>query len=132
MYSKFSTSWFKHIDFIILDVICHQIAFVLSYVLRNGSWNPYSNSLYSNTSIILVLISVCVAFLSENHKNILRRGYLKELKATMIQAAYVMACESVFLFLTKKSDAYSRSTFLFLQFFIRSLCILAGVSGKSS
>lgn len=113
MYRKFTNGWLKHADFIILDVICMQIAFVLSYAIRNGSWNPYRNSLYSNISILLVLLSVCIAFLSENHKNILRRGYLKEFKATIIQAAYVMACESVFLFLMKKSDAYSRSTFLF-------------------
>ena len=113
MYQKLTEGWLKHADFIILDVICLQIAYILSYAMRNGSWNPYSNSLYSDMSVLLVLLSVCIAFFSENHKNILRRGYLKEFKATLIQAAYLVACESIFLFLTKRSDAFSRGSFLF-------------------
>lgn len=30
MYQKFSDGWLKHMDFIILDIICLQIAFILS------------------------------------------------------------------------------------------------------
>ena len=33
MYRKDSTGWIKHVDFIILDLICLQVAFVLAYVL---------------------------------------------------------------------------------------------------
>lgn len=113
MYRKFSQGWFKHADFIVLDIICLQIAFIFSYWLRNGISNPYSNSLYRETAVILVLICVCVAFLSENHKNILRRGYLKEFRATIVHTAYIAACEGVFLFLTKQSDEFSRISFLY-------------------
>lgn len=101
MYQKFSDGWLKHMDFIILDIICLQIAFILSYYVRNGAWDVYRNTLYSSVSIMLILISVCVSILSENHKNILRRGYLKEFRAVILQAVYVMACEILFLFSTK-------------------------------
>lgn len=33
MYRKDSTGWIKHVDFIILDLICLQVAFVLAYAL---------------------------------------------------------------------------------------------------
>ena len=33
MYRKDSTGWIKHVDFILLDLICLQVAFVLAYAL---------------------------------------------------------------------------------------------------
>ena len=37
MYRKNANGWLKHIDFIILDMICLQIAFVLAYFIKNGN-----------------------------------------------------------------------------------------------
>ena len=34
MYRKDSESWLKHVDFILLDMICLQVAFVLAYAAR--------------------------------------------------------------------------------------------------
>ena len=33
MYRKNANGWLKHIDFIILDMICLQISFVLAYLI---------------------------------------------------------------------------------------------------
>ena len=41
MYRKDSTGWIKHVDFIILDLICLQVAFVLAYALSGYGANPY-------------------------------------------------------------------------------------------
>ena len=41
MYRKDSNQWIKHIDFIILDLICLQIAFVLAYAVSGYGFNPY-------------------------------------------------------------------------------------------
>ena len=43
MYRKDSTGWIKHVDFIILDLICLQVAFVLAYVLSGYGANPYKS-----------------------------------------------------------------------------------------
>lgn len=51
MYKKSSRGWVKHIDFIILDLLCIQLAFYLSYVLRQVDWNPYVIPMYQNESI---------------------------------------------------------------------------------
>ena len=37
MYQKISSSWLKHWDFILLDFIFLQAAYVLAYLLRNGT-----------------------------------------------------------------------------------------------
>ena len=31
MYKKENNSWLKHIDFVILDILCLQLAFILAY-----------------------------------------------------------------------------------------------------
>lgn len=44
MYRKDSTGWIKHVDFIILDLICLQVAFVLAYALSGYGANPLGTS----------------------------------------------------------------------------------------
>ena len=36
MYSKVTNSWLKHWDFILLDLVMLQTAYVLSYVIGKG------------------------------------------------------------------------------------------------
>ena len=48
MYKKASSGWLKHYDFIILDLLCLQLAFVVAYMLRHGMVNPYTKELYLN------------------------------------------------------------------------------------
>lgn len=36
MYRKKGRGWTKHIDFMLLDVLCMQIAFIFSYIWRFG------------------------------------------------------------------------------------------------
>ena len=62
MYRKMSNSWLKHWDFIVLDLIFLQIAYVFSCVARNGFYNPYENQVYRNIGIILCLLDICAAF----------------------------------------------------------------------
>ena len=41
MYKKSAKGWLKHWDFILLDIICLQLSFVVAYYLRQGDgWQP--------------------------------------------------------------------------------------------
>lgn len=60
MYRKDSENWLKHADFIILDMICLQIAYVLAYAISGYGWNPYQSILYRNVAIFLGLADICV------------------------------------------------------------------------
>ena len=44
MYKKSSTGWLKHLDFMVLDIICLQLAFVMGYFLRHHSFKPYGSA----------------------------------------------------------------------------------------
>ena len=45
MYKKENNSWLKHIDFVILDILCLQLAFILAYEIRVAKGIPYLNPL---------------------------------------------------------------------------------------
>ena len=46
MYRKKGRGWTKHADFMLIDVLCMQLAFIVSYIVRFGISNPYTDSDY--------------------------------------------------------------------------------------
>lgn len=77
---KSSTGWLKHLDFMILDIICLQLAFIMGYFLRHHSLNPYGNTIYRNEAIVFMLIQVMIMFFDDSFKNVMKRGYLSEIE----------------------------------------------------
>ena len=75
MYRKDSESWLKHADFILLDMICLQVAFVLAYVARGYGWNPYQVMVYRNMAVFLELANVLVIFGYDTMKGVLKKGW---------------------------------------------------------
>ena len=83
MYKKDSDSWLKHWDFIILDMICLQAAFILAYALSGYGFNPYKTMLYRNVSIFIEMADIVIMFLFGTFKNVLKRGYYVEFVKTV-------------------------------------------------
>ena len=48
----------------ILDLICLQVAFFLAYTLRHRTVNLYTNYIYANLSIVLILTTVLFVFIN--------------------------------------------------------------------
>ena len=108
MYSKKAQGWIKHLDFIILDVLCLQVAFVLAYMTRHGLASPYASPIYSNLAIVYTLVDVLVLIVNQSMKNVLKRGYYIELAHTVKHVVLVFACVVVYLFSAQIGEAYSR------------------------
>lgn len=109
MYEEGLKGWLKHFDFVAIDLICLQIAFVLSYVLYNGG-NPYVSQLYRKMAVMLMLIDFVVIFFQETYKNVLKRGYYKEFAKAIKQAVLIMLFAVLVLFASKEGADYSRVT----------------------
>lgn len=112
MYSKIDSTWLKHWDFILLDMLMIQIAYVFSYIIRMGLDNPYKNQLYLSIGVILCLADICVAFFTEPYHGIMRRGYFIEFNNTLKHVFFVSLLEVCFLFLTQNGAAFSRLSFV--------------------
>lgn len=108
MYKKASSGWLKHYDFIILDLLCLQFAFVIAYMLRHGMVNPYTKELYLNTAVYLVFADIVVIFFNETFSGVLKRGLYKEFAATFKHSLMVALLAVFYLFATQKGEDYSR------------------------
>lgn len=122
MYSRNNSTWLKHWDFILLDLVMIQLSFIFSYVMRMGLENPYKNDTYLNIGIIISLIDLCIVFFTEPYHGIMRRGYFIEFKSTLKHVFFVSVIEGGYLFLSKKAGAFSRLSFIW--FFISAVVLV--------
>lgn len=112
MYKREKRSWVKHLDFTILDIICSQLAFVLSYFLRLGFSSPYADDPYERLAILLILVEISVNFFTEPYKDILRRNKIQEIKVVVVNCTEVFLCLILYMYVTKQSIIYSRQMLL--------------------
>lgn len=114
MYKKNDKSQLKHFDFFLWDSVMIQAAYIISYTLRFGLQNPYRDKSYGEFSIIFGLVYICVVFFSEGYKNILRRGYIQELKCSIRSVTFAVFIMLAYLFLIEHSSYYSKIIVLYL------------------
>lgn len=113
MYRKFSQGWFKHFDFIVIDAICAQICFFVTAFLRHGVF-PYYERIYAYTAVWLFLVDILVSIVFTNYADVLRRGYMKELRFTVLHCVEVGVGVLVILYLMR--DIYRLSRLVFVGF----------------
>lgn len=119
MYTRDSESWLKHFDFILLDLICLQVAFVLAYLVSGYGFNPYANMLYRNKAIFFELADLLVIFFMGSMKNVLKRGHYREFVVTLRHGLIVGALVMLYMFASQEGQYYSRlAFFLFIGMYI--------------
>ncbi len=111
MYEKRNKGWWKHLDFIILDILCLQVAFVLAYSVRFGLDNPYRNAEYLRMAVLYTMVDFCVSIIFNTFKNILKRSYYKEVTAVCQHVFLVEGIMLLLLFSMRNSTVYSRIFF---------------------
>ena len=114
MYQKNLNSWIKHLDFLIIDLLCVESALALAYILRFGNHLFFERTIYFEAAITLLFIDGFTALFWGSYKDILKRGYLKEAKATLHHTTCVMACFLVYLYFAENANMYSRYIFILM------------------
>ena len=111
MYKKSEQGWLKHLDFILLDVLSAQLAFVLAYGLRHGfdRW-VYSKASYRTLAIWMALLGVVVAVLFNTMHDVLKRRWTTEIRMTLTQCLLVFSSVIIYLFSVKDAEQFSRVT----------------------
>ena len=111
MYHKKPQGWMKHLDFIILDLLCLQFAFLLAYITRHDFVNPYANQFYRSMAIVYTLIDFSVLIVHDSMKNVLKRGYYIEIVQTVKHVVLVFFAALLYLFSIQAGEDFSRITF---------------------
>lgn len=117
MYKKNTNSIIKHLDFIILDIICFCLAFYVAYIVRHKSFDMFSNSLYLSYIIIIIFLYLVFAISLRNYKSIVRRGYALEFKKVVVLVTAVLVGLIFISFLQKETGELSRITIMAFYFF---------------
>lgn len=111
MHKKNVSDWHKHLDFMVVDVLCLHIAFLLAYLFRHKEWGMYQDQSYRQLVIIMSVIDLLVAVLFSSFKNVLKRGYFIEFTAALRHVCLVEGITIFYVFTVQKSTDYSRTVF---------------------
>lgn len=110
MYQKADKGWMKHLDFTLIDGVCLQLAYVAAFLVRHGTHWPNAGGLYCNMVFVFLFIQISVTFFGESFKNVLKRGYLKELISVVKHVCLVILIAAFYLFAVRRGEDYSRIT----------------------
>lgn len=126
MYRRSPKGWLKHFDFMVLDLVCLQAAFLVSYAIRHeNGFRMYWNPLYLNVAIFLFLTDIALILLFSPFRDVLKRGYYLEFAATIKHAIKMVLLSALYLFTLQESEAFSR-TVLYLTgilYVVFSYCV---------
>ena len=114
MYKRNSGGWMKHVDFIILDILCLQVALMLAYACSGYGWDIYTPILYRNVAMFLGLADLMLLICRETMKGVIRRGHFREFTMTVKQAVFIEGIALLYLFLLQEGRNYSRLVLLLM------------------
>ena len=113
MVQKQKHGWLKHLDFIILDLICLEVSYLLAYWIRMNRLDLFSGQrIYININVFLVCIELCYVLLRSEYKDILKRGTLIEARRVLIQNIVVWALVMFYIYMSKQVTTFSRVVFI--------------------
>lgn len=96
-------------DFLIIDELCSLIGFLISYSQRVNPLKTLLDSFpYKMLLIIVLAVGVVVTFFTQTHKNILRRGFVDELKSVVLFELWSYILLALVLYMTRSSITFSR------------------------
>lgn len=115
MYQKNQKAWYKHFDFMFLDLLCMEISFILVFIIRFGvtrvsdllSATAFSGP-YRKIILVILCLHVAMILFTEPYSGILRRNAAEECKKVFQYNVYILAGIIFILFMEQSSVLYSR------------------------
>ena len=115
MYRKKSRGWYKHKDFILIDLICLFLSLIFACLIRNGSvQNLFRLEIYHNMMIFVIVGDLFLIIMFESYKGVLRRDRYQELRSVIRQMILLELTSGLYLFTVSDGHSFSR-TVLYLM-----------------
>lgn len=108
MYKRKDENWTKHVDFMLLDLLCLIAAFILAYAIRFKTGGAFADELYRELAVVYALLEIGSSALLSNLRHVLSRGYLDELVNVILLSLVSLAAVTLFIFAAHTSQTYSR------------------------
>ena len=123
MYQKKSHGWYKHKDFILLDLLCIFLAFIFAYYIRNHTYISITdNGVYRNAMIFVLFADLVVIILFEIYTGVLRRGYYREFIQVLEQVILIELAAGLYYLLSMTGEPFQEQYYilqvLFTEFYL--------------
>lgn len=89
MYRRKKSGWSQHLDFMALDILCLELAFLISSLIRYGEDQLTVNEFTVSTAFSVALTDIIVMTLSDCYHNVIHRGPYQEFLTAGRQAIYI-------------------------------------------
>ena len=108
MLKKQDHEWMRHWDFIIVDILCLQIALIITSYIRRGVWLPYLDHTLSFQAAVLTLCQLAAMPFVGSYHSIIYRSFWYELWKVFRFALSTFILALLYLFVSKHTDDASR------------------------
>ncbi len=108
MRKRVDQEWMKHWDFILLDILCLHLAFVLAGVMLRGFVSPYGTPALRYQAAVLAVCQLAVMPFAAGYFAIVRRTVCEEVWAVVKFIVTTMALALVYLFAVQATVQVSR------------------------
>ncbi|MGN0293024.1 MAG: sugar transferase [Lachnospiraceae bacterium] len=112
MYERAKNRWFKHFDFIILDLAVIELSYLLSCFFRmKNNWYLFTD-LYRTMRVLILLLDIIIICTIPVHKNILKRKIYQEFLESIKNTSILVIAMILYLYFMQKAYFFSRSVFV--------------------
>ena len=131
MYRKKSRGWYKHKDFILIDLISLFLSLIIAYLIRNGSVQSlFRLETYRNMMIFVILADLFLIIMFESYKGVLRRGHYQELHSVIRQMILLELVSGLYLFTVSDGHSFSRTVLYLMGVFYIFLSYCTRITWK--
>lgn len=107
----------KHIDFILIDIVCLIASYIIAYYYRHNNLNLFILPTYKEMFFVITAINLIMCLFYEPYNGVLKRDYIEEIKITIIYDLLSLLLCVLYMFVVKTSSDYSRITIAFTYIF---------------
>ena len=111
MKQKKNYSLIKHMDFLVLDFLCVELCFFAACMVRRETFVALLERYLRMSCVLFFAFIVIVAFWNI-YSGILRRNTADEFRNTCSLSVYLFVALTMYCFITKTSEDYSRAVLL--------------------
>lgn len=108
MQKQMNQEWMRHWDFMLIDIVCLQLALMLVSFIRKGVWFPYIDHSLRFQAAVLSMCQLAVMPFSGYYFTIVRRSFFLEFWKILQFAIGIALLALLYFFITKTTDEASR------------------------
>ena len=112
MYRKKYKGWLKHWDFILIDLVCIEVAFFGAYIVRHFNEMMVHPEMYFKLGVLLIVFDLIAILVNGSYNGIIQRMKWPELVAVVKHVSIVEVMLLLYEYVVKEAGILSRAVFL--------------------